>query len=139
MIEIGRLCVKIAGRDAGNKCIIVDIIDDNFVLIDGNVRRKKCNVKHLELLKDVLKLKKGASHEDVAAEFKKKKLDVWKTKPKEKKEKPKKQRIKRKKAIQAAIAEKKPKKAKKKKARKTAAKKEKPAEKKQAPEEKPKK
>ena len=35
MFEIGRLCVKIAGRDAGNKCVIVDVIDKNFVMIDG--------------------------------------------------------------------------------------------------------
>ena len=113
MFEIGRLCVKIAGRDSGNKCVIVDVIDKNFVIIDGNVRRKKCNIKHLEPLDKVLKLNKGASHEEVSAEFKKLKLDVWKTKPKEKTEKPKKQRIKRKRAMKSAIAEQKPKKVKK--------------------------
>ena len=124
MFEIGRLCMKIAGRDAGNKCVIVDIIDKNFVMIDGNVRRKKCNIKHLEPLKDVLKLNKKASHEDVTAEFKKKKLDVWKTTPKEKTEKPKKLRLHRKRAMQAAMAAQKPKKVKKKKTvKKTAAKK----------------
>ena len=107
MIEIGRICVKTAGRDSRRKCIVVDIVDDNFVLIDGDVRRKKCNIKHLEPLEQVIKIRKGASHEVVAEEFKKLKIDVWSTKPKEKKEKPKKVRKKKEKRVEE---EKKPKK-----------------------------
>lgn len=64
MIEIGTLCVKTAGRDGNNYCIVVDKIDDHFVLIDGNVRRKKCNISHLEPIKK-LDVKKGASTEAV--------------------------------------------------------------------------
>lgn len=92
MIEIGRLCIKISGRDAGNKCVVVDIIDKTYVLIDGNVRRRKCNIAHLEPLNNVIKIKKNASHADIASEFKKLKLKVWSTKPKPKTEKPKKVR-----------------------------------------------
>jgi len=88
MIEIGRLCIKIAGRDAGLKCVIVDILDDKFVLIDGQTRRRKCNILHLEPLKDVIKIKKNASHEDIKKEFDKLKLKTWETKPKPKTEKP---------------------------------------------------
>jgi len=130
MIEVGRLCVKIAGRDAGNKCVIVDIIDDNYVLIDGNVRRKKCNIRHLEMLDEKIKLRKGAGHDVVASEFKKLKLPVWVRKPKEKKERPRKIRIKRKKAILEA-AEGKKKKVKKIKKEKKAKKKEEKTEKKE--------
>ncbi len=65
MFEIGRLVIKIAGRDAGTVGVVVDKVDDKTVLIDGNMRRKKCNIKHLEPLKDVLKVKKGASTADV--------------------------------------------------------------------------
>ena len=107
MIEIGRLCVKTAGRDSKRKCVIVDIVDNNFVLIDGDVRRKKCNIKHLEPLDKVIKIRKGASHDVVAEEFKKLKLSVWKKKSKEKKERPKKVRKKKEKP---ATEEKKPKK-----------------------------
>ena len=64
-MEIGRVCVKIAGRDAGKKCIVVDLIDSTFVLVDGETRRKKCNIKHLEPTKELVKLEKGASHEEV--------------------------------------------------------------------------
>jgi large subunit ribosomal protein L14e len=96
MIEIGRLCIKTAGRDAGGKCVVVDILDNNYVLIDGETRRRKCNIAHLEPLKDVVEIKKGASHEDVKTEFGKLGLKVKETKPKEKKEKPTKKRGKKK-------------------------------------------
>ena len=50
--------------------IILEEIDKNHVLIDGDVRRKKCNKAHLEPLGQVLKLGKKASHEEVAKVFK---------------------------------------------------------------------
>ncbi len=65
MFEIGRVCVKIAGRDAGKTAVVVDNVSDDMVLIDGNVRRKKCNTKHLEPLGEILKVKKGASTTEV--------------------------------------------------------------------------
>lgn len=65
MFEIGRIVIKTAGRDAGNTAVIVDKVDEKFVLIDGNVRRRKCNIAHLEPLNDVLKIKKDASTSDV--------------------------------------------------------------------------
>ena len=120
MIEIGRLCLKIAGRDAGGKCVIVDILDDKFVMIDGNVRRRKCNVSHLEPFNDTIKISKGASHDAVKAEFDKLKEPVWSTKPKAKTERPKKVRGKKKKAEEAAAAETKGKKPAKKVAKKAA-------------------
>jgi len=90
-MEIGRLYVKLAGRDAGRIAVVVDI-DDKSVLIDGNVRRRKCNPSHLEPLDKVIKIKKGASHKDVESEFKKLKLDVWNTKAKKAGPRPRQQR-----------------------------------------------
>ena len=91
MMEVGRLCVKIAGRDAGKKCAIVDIIDNKFVTIDGETRRRKCNVKHLEPLKETIKISKGADHKTIAAEFKKIGIELGETKPR--KAKPKQKQI----------------------------------------------
>ena len=65
-IEIGRVCVKIAGRDAGKKGIIIDVLDDKFVLLDGETRRRKVNILHIEPLDQVAEIKKDASHEEVA-------------------------------------------------------------------------
>lgn len=89
MIEVGRLCVKTAGRDAGKKCVIVDVMDNRFVMVDGETRRRKCNVNHLEILSDVISIKKGASHQDVVQEFKKLGLEVKETKPRKAKPRPK--------------------------------------------------
>lgn len=92
MFEVGRLCVKIAGRDAGKKCVILEVIDDNYVMIDGETRRRKCNVDHLEVLDQTVKIKKGASHDEVTKEFEKLGLKVWVTKSKAKVERPRKNR-----------------------------------------------
>ena len=92
MITVGRLCVKIAGHEAGLKCVVLDVIDQNFVLIDGQVKRRKCNIQHLEPLDKIIKIKKNASHEDVVKEFKKLNIEIKEIKEKKKKEKPKKQR-----------------------------------------------
>ena len=76
MFEIGRLCLKIAGRDAGLKCIIIDKLNDSYVLIDGQTRRRKCNIKHLEPLDNVLKIKKGLVHDDVVKELRKEGIEI---------------------------------------------------------------
>ncbi len=107
MMEIGRLCTKVAGREAGRKCVIVYVIDKNYVLIDGDVRRKRCNVMHLEPLKDVIKINKNESHDKIVSEFKKLDVEVTEKESKERKEKPKKVRGKKKKV---EVKEEKPKK-----------------------------
>jgi large subunit ribosomal protein L14e len=76
MFEVGRVCVKIAGRDAGKRCVIVDLIDKNFVMVDGETRRRKCNIRHLEATRTVVDLAKGAENKDVAAAMKSSGIEV---------------------------------------------------------------
>lgn len=69
-IEVGRICVKLAGRETGRKCVIVDIIDKSFVLVTGpknvtGVKRRRANVNHIEPLQDKIQIKRGASDEEV--------------------------------------------------------------------------
>tara|TARA_Y100000034_G_C6867275_1_gene395424 strand:+ start:189 stop:563 length:375 start_codon:yes stop_codon:yes gene_type:complete len=64
-MKIGQVCVKIAGRDSGKFCVVVEKIDDTYVIIDGNVRRKKCNIKHLEVLDKEVEIKEKAESADV--------------------------------------------------------------------------
>jgi len=74
--DIGRVCVKTTGREAGKYCVVVDIIDKNYILIDGlNVRRRRANYKHLEPIPESIEIKKGASHSDIEAAIKKAKLE----------------------------------------------------------------
>lgn len=71
MIEIGRICFKIAGRDSNKKCVIVDVLEPGIVLIDGETRRRKCNIKHLELMDKKINIEKGADTKTVIDVFKK--------------------------------------------------------------------
>lgn len=69
-IEVGRICVKTFGREAGKKCVIVDIIDKNFVLITGpksvnKVKRRKANVNHVEPTQEKIEIKRGAADEEI--------------------------------------------------------------------------
>ena len=71
-IQIGRVIVKTNGREAGKKGIIVDIINPNYVLLTGpkivtSVRRRKCNIKHLEPTDKVVSIKRDATDDEVAA------------------------------------------------------------------------
>ncbi|GAB4316591.1 MAG: 50S ribosomal protein L14e [Promethearchaeota archaeon] len=73
--SIGRVCVKNSGREAGRYAVVVDVIDKNYVLVDGpRVRRRRCNVKHLEPTSKSLELKKGAELDVIVAAAKKAKL-----------------------------------------------------------------
>jgi large subunit ribosomal protein L14e len=69
-IEVGRICVKLLGREAGKKCVVVDVIDKNFALVTGpktvtGVRRRRTNVDHLEPTTETVAVKKGAVDEEV--------------------------------------------------------------------------
>ncbi|WP_414469311.1 50S ribosomal protein L14e [Methanobacterium sp. ACI-7] len=56
-IEVGRVCVKISGREAGEKCAIVEVIDDKFVEVVGtNIKNRRCNIKHLEPLNETVEV-----------------------------------------------------------------------------------
>lgn len=66
LLEVGRLVVKTAGRDAMEYGVIVEKIDENYFLVDGNTRRKKVNKSHLEPVGKVLDIKKGTT-EDIRA------------------------------------------------------------------------
>jgi large subunit ribosomal protein L14e len=74
--DIGRICVKTTGREAGKYCVVVDIIDKNYILVDGlTVRRRRANYKHLEPISEMIDIKKGAPHDKVEEAIKKAKLE----------------------------------------------------------------
>lgn len=71
-IDMGRVCLKIKGRERGMRCIIVDIIDRNYVLVTGpkdltGVRRRRVNISHLEFQDEKVDIGKNASDEEVKA------------------------------------------------------------------------
>jgi large subunit ribosomal protein L14e len=54
LVEVGRVCVKKLGRDAGKRAVVTKVIDANFVQVVTSVRMKerRCNVRHLEFLSE---------------------------------------------------------------------------------------
>jgi len=106
--DIGRVCVKIAGRDAGMRCAVIEVLDNNNVLVDGQTRRRKCNILHLEPTEQLLSIDKGASHADVISAFKSIGVEIKEKvgKAKEKKEKPSKKRASTKAAEETAAGKK---------------------------------
>ena len=81
-MQVGRLCTKLAGRDAGNVAVIVDIDAKGKLLLDGNVRRRAVNAAHVVPMEKTISITKGASHDVVVKEFEKLGLETRTTKPK---------------------------------------------------------
>ncbi len=70
LYEVGRICVKTMGREAGSYCVIVEAQDAKTVLITGpknisGVRRRLCNTRHLEPLDSTLDIKAGADDSSI--------------------------------------------------------------------------
>lgn len=53
---VGRICLKKSGRDAGKRCVITQLIDQNYVeiLSAGRKKARRCNIAHLEPLGEVI-------------------------------------------------------------------------------------
>jgi large subunit ribosomal protein L14e len=69
-IEVGRICLKLTGREAGKRCVILDLMDRNFVLITGpkdltGIKRRRTNMNHLKPFEEKIEIKRGASDEEV--------------------------------------------------------------------------
>lgn len=70
-MEIGQICIKTKGREAGRKVVVVSAIKDGRVLVDGNkIKRRDCNVLHLFPLNEKINISKDASHEAVVKALK---------------------------------------------------------------------
>jgi large subunit ribosomal protein L14e len=48
-IEIGTVCIKTRGREAGSKVVIIEFdAEPQFVIIDGpKIKKRRCNLRHL--------------------------------------------------------------------------------------------
>ena len=71
-MDVGRICVKLTGREAGSRCVIVDVVDRNYVIVTGplevtGVRRRRVSMSHLQPLDEVIEISRNASDEEIAA------------------------------------------------------------------------
>ena len=75
-IEVGRVCMKIAGHEAGKYCTVLKKLNNNFVLVNGpkiltGVKRRKCNLDHLDSLPYILQITENATDEELIQAYKK--------------------------------------------------------------------
>ena len=75
-LEVGRVAIKIAGRESGRVCVVLKKLDDNFVLITGpksltGVKRRRCNIAHLEPTPYTIDIKEDASESEVIKAYEK--------------------------------------------------------------------
>ena len=76
VFEVGRVAYKTLGREAGFPCVVVEVIDKSYVLVEGlKVRRRRANVRHLAPISEKLDIKKGAKQAAIAKAVKAAKLE----------------------------------------------------------------
>lgn len=75
ILETGRVCLKIAGREAGKYCVVVHPVDASFVMVSGpksitRIKRRKCSVLHLEPIDAKLNVSENATDSALEAAWK---------------------------------------------------------------------
>jgi len=69
-IEVGRVCKKLTGRESGRYCVVLGPVDEKYISVTGpktltGVKRRNCNLLHLEPTDKKIDVKEGASDEQV--------------------------------------------------------------------------
>lgn len=82
VIEIGRICIKTHGREMRKKCVVVERVDKNFVVVTGpkeltGVRRRRANVDHLDPTKHKIGIKSGEDDKAVSQAITQAKLKAF--------------------------------------------------------------
>ncbi len=67
-MDIGRVCLKVKGREQGERCVVLDVVDRNFVIVVGpNVKRRRVNMNHIRPLDEMVPLQRNATDEEAIA------------------------------------------------------------------------
>jgi len=65
-MEIGQVCIKTRGREAGARVVVLSRAKEGKVLVDGpKAKRRQCNIMHLFPTNDKVKVKEEAPHAEV--------------------------------------------------------------------------
>ncbi len=79
MIEVGRVCLKNTGREAGKYCVVLKKVNESFVSVTGprlltGIKRRRCNVDHLNSTDYKVEIKEDSTDEEVIAAMEKQSL-----------------------------------------------------------------
>jgi len=75
-LDVGTVCMKVAGREGGAVCCVIKPVDKTFVMITGpklvtGIKRRRCNIEHLEPTGIKLDIKEDATDEEIIEAYKK--------------------------------------------------------------------
>ena len=75
-LDVGTVCMKVAGREGGAVCCVVKPVDKTFVMITGpklvtGIKRRRCNIEHLEPVGIKMDIKEDATDEEIIEAYKK--------------------------------------------------------------------
>ncbi len=75
-LDIGSVCLKVSGREGGHLCTVIKPIDKTFVMVTGpklvtGIKRRRCNINHVEPTDMKLAIKEDASDEEIIEAYKK--------------------------------------------------------------------
>jgi len=75
-LEVGRVCMKITGREAGKYCVVVKKENSAFVVVTGpriltGIKRRRSNIAHLEPTQYIIEIPENAADEVVLDGFEK--------------------------------------------------------------------
>ena len=75
-LNVGTVCMKVAGREGGSVCTVIKPVDKTFVMVTGpklvtGIKRRRCNIEHLEPTEIKLDIKEDATDEEVIEAYKK--------------------------------------------------------------------
>ena len=66
-VDKGSVCVKTAGRTAGEKVVVLELKDNNFAIIEGvRIKKKRCNLAHLIPTGKKIEVTKSITQKDLA-------------------------------------------------------------------------
>ena len=69
-MDIGRVCLKVQGREKGKRCVVIDVIDRNFVIVTGpGVKRRRVNMNHIIPLDETISIQRNATDEEVISQL----------------------------------------------------------------------
>ena len=69
-MEIGSVCIKLCGREAGEKAVVIGKVDEKYVSVMGpKVRKRKCNIAHLFPTGKTIKVTKSVTQKELAEQL----------------------------------------------------------------------
>jgi large subunit ribosomal protein L14e len=81
VLELGRVCMKLAGREAGKYCVVVKAAgkskdEKSYVTVTGprlltGIKRRRSNIDHLKATEYKLEVKENATDEEVVSAYEK--------------------------------------------------------------------